>query len=335
MTGTKGKGTTSTLIAKLLEAEGKKVFLGGNIGNSPLDFVTKVQPDDWVVLELSNFQLYNFPYSPHIAVCLMITQEHLDWHPSFEDYLSAKAGIFKHQNPEDIAIYFAKDENSKKIAAVSPGRKVSYFEKPGAYVRSDGMIVIGEGGKEIIPKSEVRLLGEHNLQNVCAALTAVSEALGNLDNAQKVLSSFSGLEHRLELVREFERVKYYDDSFATTPDSTVVALRTFKEPKIVILGGSNKGLTFEPLADEVAKSKVRHAIIIGDTADKISRLLTERGFTDITLGLTKMTDIVETARKLAQPGDIVLLSTACASFGLFKDYKDRGNQFKAAVKALS
>ncbi|MBI2285820.1 UDP-N-acetylmuramoyl-L-alanine--D-glutamate ligase [Candidatus Saccharibacteria bacterium] len=332
VTGTKGKGTTSTLIAKMLEVQGKKVYLGGNIGKSVLDFVGDVRPEDWVVLELSSFQLLKLGYSPHIAVCLMITKEHMDWHTDMQEYLDAKANLFRHQSTQDIAIYFARDENSTEIAFASPGKKIPYFERPGAYVRDDGMVVIGEN--EIIHKSEVKLLGEHNLQNICAAATAVFEAVGSLDKAKAVLSSFSGLEHRLELVRSLQGVKYYDDSFATTPDAAIVALKAFKEPKVVIVGGSDKGLSFEQLADEVTKSNVRHAIVIGDTADQISSLLKARGFSDVTLGLEKMPEIVSAASKLAQPGDVVLLSTGCASFGLFKDYKDRGNKFKAAVVAL-
>lgn len=334
VTGTKGKGTTSTLIAKMLQAGSKTTHLGGNIGTPILDLLPSIAPNDWVIWELANFQLKTAVYSPHIAVCLMITEEHTDWHPSMEDYLAAKANIFKHQKPEDIAIYFAPDENSKALASYSSGKKIPYFEKPGAYVREDGMIVIGDDELEIISKTQVKLLGEHNLQNICAAATAVFEAVGSLDKAKAVLSSFNGLEHRLELVRSLQGVKYYDDSFATTPDSAIVALKTFKEPKVVILGGHDKGLDYWSLAKEIASSNVRQAIVIGTLADKLAKMLKEQGFTNITTGLTKMPEIVEAARKQAQPGDVVLLSTGTSSFGLFKDYKDRGNQFKTAVKAL-
>ena len=333
VTGSKGKGTTSTLVAKLLEAQGKKVYLGGNIGRGFLDFVREVSPDDWVVLELSNFQLQDFPYSPHIAVCLMVTKEHLDYHPNMDEYVEAKTGMFRHQKSDDIAVYFAKNEYSKKIADYSPGKKIPYYEAPGAFVREDGMIAIGQ--TEVINKKEVKLLGEHNLQNICAALTAVFEAVGSVDKAAAVLSSFSGLEHRLELVRELEGIKYYDDSFATTPEAAVVALKAFDGPKVVILGGSDKGLAFEPLADEVVKSNVRQVIAIGITAEKIADLLKSRGFTNIITGLRTMPEIVAAARKAAQPGDVVLLSTGYPSFGLFKYYKERGNQFKAAVRELS
>src|SRR3989344_4189841 len=332
VTGTKGKGTTSTLIAKMLETDGKTVYLGGNIGRSVLDFANEVKSDDWVVLELSSFQLYCLPHSPHIGVCLMISAEHLDWHPDMDEYLEAKANLFKNQKTGDIAIYFAKDENSKKIAGYSPGKKIPYFETPGARVREDGMIVIGED--EIMPTSEVKLIGEHNLQNICAAVTAAVEAGCGLDAIRRVLHSFSGLEHRLELVRSLGGVNYYDDSFATTPESAIVALRAFKQPKIVILCGSDKRLPFGALASEIAKANVRQAIVIGQTAEKIAGLLAQRGFSNTTLGLSSMPEIVNGARNAAKPGDVVLLSTGCASFGMFKDYKDRGEQFQAAVKAL-
>ncbi len=337
ITGTKGKGTTSTLVANLLETEGKKVYLGGNIGNSVLDFVKDVNPDDWVVLELSNFQLIDFGYSPHIAVCLMITQEHQDWHADMEDYVNSKANIFKHQKSSDIAIYLAADKYSTEIACHSPGKKIPYFAKPGAFVTDDGRIAVGDENNVIIHKTEVKLLGEHNLQNICAAVTATYEALGgsmSLDKAKTVLSSFSGLEHRLELVRELEGVKYYDDSFATTPDAAIVAMKAFPQPKVLILGGSDKGLPYEKLAYEISRADVRHAIVIGQTAETIVSLLNEEGFSAITTGLGTMPEIVAAAHDKAKPGDAVLLSTGCASFGMFKDYKDRGNQFKQAVLEL-
>jgi len=334
VTGTKGKGTTCTLIAKMLEAAGKKVYLGGNVGNSMLDFVNTVQASDWVVLELSSFQLHNFNHSPHIGVCLMVVPEHLDWHSTMAEYVQTKANLFKNQTAKDIAVYFADNKYSIKIAAVSPGKKVPYYKPPGAYVRSDGMIVVGDDKTEVIHRSEVKLIGEHNLQNICAAATTVFEALGTIDKAKAVLHSFSGLEHRLGLVRELGSIKYYDDSFGTTPETAIVALKAFLEPKIIILGGSDKGSSFDELADTLVKSNVRHAILIGETAGHLAKLLKNRNFTSVTTGLTTMPEIVKAARKVAQPGDIVLLSTGCASFGLFADYKDRGNKFKQSVLQL-
>jgi UDP-N-acetylmuramoylalanine--D-glutamate ligase len=335
ITGTKGKGTTSTLTYQILQAAGKRAFLGGNIGRSVLDFVRDVQEDDWVVLELSNFQLYKFPYSPHIALSVMIVSEHLDWHPNFEDYLEAKSNIFSYQKPDDIAIYFDRNKYSRQIAYRSPGVKIPYYLSPGARVREDGKIVIGEPEVEIISKDEIKLLGEHNLQNVCAATTVVWQVTQDKEAIHKVLSSFSGLEHRLEFVRELKGVKYYNDSFGTTPDTAIVAIKAFSQPKVVILGGSDKGADFNILAEEVIKNNVRHVIAIGITGPKIIELLHQKGFTSITEGLKSMPEIVKTTHDLAQEGDIVLLSTGCASFGLFRDYKDRGNQFKKAVQDLT
>lgn len=334
VTGTKGKGTTSTLIYKMLEADGKKIYLGGNIGNSMLDFVRDVEPDDWVVLELSNFQLKDFPYSPHVAVCLMIVPEHLDWHPNLEDYIKAKSHIFRHQSPNDIAIYFAANEYSARLAQYSPGKKIPYFRKPGAFVREDGAVVIGEQEVEIIKTDDIKLLGEHNLQNICAAVTAFWQVGRNVEAINKVLTAFTGLEHRLEFVSVVDGVKYFDDSFGTTPETAIVAMKAFQEPKVLILGGSEKGSDFAELADEVLKNNVKHVVAIGKTGTKITELLKQRGFTAISEGGDTMEEIVAAARKSSQPGDVVLLSTGCASFGLFKDYKDRGNQFKQVVGAL-
>ena len=332
VTGTKGKGTTSTLIYEMLKAFGKRVFLGGNIGVPVLDFVRDVSPDDWVVLELSNFQLYNLTYSPHIAVCLMIVPEHMDWHPNIDEYAEAKANLFRHQKPEDIAIYFADNEYSAKIASYSPGKKIPFFRRPGAYM-DDAKVMVD--GSEIIDKSEIKLLGEHNLQNICAALTAVWQVEQNRDAARRALVSFSGLEHRLEFSGETDGVKYIDDSFGTAPETTIVAIKAFEQPKVIILGGSDKGADFTALAQEIKNSNVRQAIIIGQITDKITQALNNAGFTAITTGLSSMTEIVDKARELAKPGDVVLLSTGAASFGMFKNYKDRGEQFKQAVAKLA
>lgn len=334
ITGTKGKGTTSTLVHKMLETSGKKSYLLGNIGKGVLDVIHELNPDDWVVLELTSFQLQHFPYSPHIAVTLMIVPEHLDYHANMNEYVEAKGNLFAHQTEKDIAIYFDLNDYSRRIASYSKGRRVPYYKEPGAYVRNDGMIVIGENDTEIMHKSEVKLLGEHNLQNICAAITAFWQVSQDIEAIRKVISTFTGLEHRLEFVRELDGVRYYDDSFGTTPDTAIVAMRAFSEPKVMILGGSDKGTPFDSLAEAVVDSNVRHAIIIGDTAPKIVSLLKDRGYTHITEGVSNMPEIVKDAKDKSQEGDVVLLSAGCASFGLFKDYKDRGNQFKSAVMAL-
>lgn len=335
VTGTKGKGTTSTLIAKMLEAGGKAVHIGGNIGTPILELLPDIKPEDWIVWELANFQLKTASYSPHIAVCLMIAEDHQDWHPDMEDYIESKANIFRYQTKEDIAIYLAGDVNSEHIAGYSQGNKIPYFDKPGAIVLDEGVIVIGEEEQKIIDTSEIKLIGAHNLQNVCAAVTAVWQVHQNTEAIRNVLSTFKGLEHRLEFVRELNDVSYYDDSFGTTPETAVVAIKSFSQPIILIVGGHDKGADYEALAGDIIKDRVRHVIAIGQIAQRISTALREKGFKNITYGLTTMPEIVAEAHRVAQPGDVVLLSAATSSFGLFNDYKDRGNQFKNSVNKLA
>lgn len=332
VTGTKGKGTTCTLIAKMLEADGKKVHLGGNIGIPALELLKEnIQPDDWVVLEQSSFQLIDQQYSPHIAVCLMVVSEHMDWHKDLNEYLDAKKRLFARQQPDDIAIYKDSDANSILIASASPGKRIPYFAPPGAFVE-DRIIRIGD--KSICTVDDLKLLGQHNWQNVCAAITAVWQVTQNIPAIKSVLETFSGLEHRLELVRELDGVKYYDDSFGTTPETAIVAIQAFAQPKVVILGGSDKGSDYQELAKVVANSGVKSAVLIGQMAPKIKEALNQTGFSNTVEGGQTMTEIVNVAKQQSSPGDVVLLSTACASFGMFKDYKDRGEQFKQVVSSL-
>lgn len=333
VTGTKGKGTTSTLIAKMLEAAGHTVHLGGNIGIPPLDLLkNNIRPDDWVVLELANFQLIDLRNSPHIGVCLMVVPEHLDWHEDTEEYIAAKQQMFMNQTAQDIAIYYSKNENSESIAGASEGTQIPYYSAPGAIIENDDIVI---GNQSICSTTEVKLLGEHNWQNICAAVTAVWQIDQNVEAMHQVITSFEGLEHRLEFVKEVSGVSYYDDSFGTAPETAIVAIKAFDQPKVVILGGSDKGANYDDLAKAIMENNVRGVVTIGETGTAIAKSLRSRGFTEIHEGGKTMAEIVNTAKKLAQPGDVVLLSTACASFGLFQNYKDRGEQFKKAVLALS
>lgn len=333
ITGTKGKGTTSTLITKILEISGKTVHLGGNIGRSPMEFLDVIKSDDWVVLELSSFQLIDLQSSPHIAVCLMVVPEHLNWHTDMAEYVNAKSQLFEWQNSDDVAIYFADNDTSKEIAHAGVGRKVPYFAPLGAWVNGN-MITID--GQEICTTDEIKLLGKHNWQNVCAAITAVWETgVHDIKAIRSAVTSFTGLSHRLEFVRDFGNVRYYDDSFGTTPETAIVALQSFDGPKVVILGGSDKGASYDELARIVTNSNVRKTILIGDQAGRIKEALDKAGFIDTIEDCHNMVEIVDAARATAQSGDIILLSTGCASFGMFTDYKDRGNQFKTAVQALA
>ena len=333
VTGTKGKGTTSTIIARMLEASGERVHLGGNIGIPPLELLKNdIHPDDWVVLELANFQLIDLKTSPHIAVCLMVEPEHMDWHEDMEEYIAAKQQLFINQSENDIAIYYAKNENSHSIAAASLGELVPYYEKPGAVVEND---IIKIHDTEICRVNEIKLLGKHNWQNACAAVTALWQAAQDPAAARQTLTTFTGLEHRLEFVAEINGVDYYDDSFGTTPETAAVAIEAFDRPKVVILGGSDKGAAYDKLAETVKNSNVKHVVSIGSTGPAISEALRAIGYNDITDGGSTMPEILTKASELSEPGDVVLLSTGCASFGLFKNYKDRGEQFQQAVRSLA
>ncbi len=333
VTGTKGKGTTSTLIARMLEAAGKRVHLGGNIGIPPLELLkNKIKPDDWVVLELANFQLIDLKHSPPVAVCLMVVPEHMDWHEDFEEYIAAKQQMFINQEPKDVAIYYAHSPDSLSVAGASMGETIPYMEPPGAIVQADSVIM---DGQEICKVSELQLLGKHNLQNVCAAVTATWQVTHDTRAMNKVLTTFSGLEHRLELVTEVGGVRYYDDSFGTTPETAIVAVEAFAEPKVLILGGSDKGASYDNLALAVANGNVRSVITIGKTGPAIAATLKKQKFSAVVDGGKNMKSIVETAHAQAKPGDVVLLSTACASFDMFENYKDRGEQFKTEVLKLA
>ncbi len=341
VTGTKGKGTTSSLISHMLEASGKAVHLGGNIGIPPLTFIDELDASSWVVLELSSFQLIDLQHSPHIAVCLMVVPEHLDWHNDFEEYVTAKEQLFARQSNGDVAIYYHDNQTSKRIASAGQGQKVAYYHSPGAEVINDRIVI---DGHDICSTNELKLLGQHNWQNACAAITAVwyasLEVCGpsetpDIAAMREVLTSFAGLEHRLELVRELDGVKYYDDSFGTTPETAIVAIQAFSQPKVIILGGSDKGANYDYLGQVVIDNDVRIALLIGDQATKIQTALEAVGFTNFQPGGDNMQQIVANARRTAQTGDVVLLSTGCASFGMFQNYKDRGKQFKQAVLALT
>jgi UDP-N-acetylmuramoylalanine--D-glutamate ligase len=332
VTGTKGKGTTSTLIAKMLEADGKTVRLGGNIGVPPLGFIKELGTDSWVVLELSSFQLIDLKGSPHIAVCLMVTPEHLDWHADTDEYVIAKSQLFSRQSQDDIAVYYADNEMSQRIASTSPGWKVPYMAAPGARVEDDSIMV----DDQLICKiADLKLLGRHNWQNVCAAVTTIWKVTQNTEAIRSVLTAFTGLPHRLELVRELDGIRYYDDSFGTAPETAIVAIEAFEEPKIVILGGRGKGIPFDGLAKAVAGGNVKQVIAIGETGPEIAEKLSLNGYQNIVEGGKTIEEIVQQARQAAQPGDIVLLSTACASFDMFQNYKDRGEKFTSAVQALA
>ena len=336
VTGTKGKGTTSTLIAEILRAAGKTVHLGGNIGVPALAMLkAAIEPNDYVVLELSNFQLIDLKQSLHIAVCLMVVPEHLDWHIDFEEYTSAKQQLFIHQTSEDIAIYYPDNENSVRIAGASPGHKLPCCQTPGARVM-DGVIAIDN--TEICHVDELKLLGEHNWQNVCAAVTAVWQITQDVGAIHEVLSTFAGLPHRIELVREHNSVRYYNDSFATGLGATQAAINAVPGLKVVVLGGHDRMLSLDGFSAFAAANtdELRTALLIGASAQRLAKSLDDAGFTNYVIreDITTMSQIVSVATEMAHSGDAVVFSPGFASFDMFKNFEDRGDQFRTAVNDL-
>ncbi|MEX2028339.1 MAG: UDP-N-acetylmuramoyl-L-alanine--D-glutamate ligase [Candidatus Curtissbacteria bacterium] len=330
VTGTKGKGTTATLIYEMLKREGGDVHLAGNIGTPMLEVLPQLTAQSRVVLELSSFQLMDLKKSPHIAVVLMITQEHLDWHSSKDEYIKAKEPIVACQNEADVAIINQDFETSKSFAARTKA-KVLFFstqtQTNGAYLEGDKIMY---GGQVVCATRDVLLPGKHNLQNVLAALSVAKLENVKNENIKKVLSSFKGLIHRLQLVSEVGGVKYYNDSFSTTPETTIAAIEAFRKPKILILGGSSKNSDFTSLGQTIVEDKTIKAIVlVGKEAGKIKEAIAAAGAFagKILEGASNMPQIVKIAQSQALSGDIVILSPACASFDMFKNYQDRGEQF--------
>jgi UDP-N-acetylmuramoylalanine--D-glutamate ligase len=335
VTGTKGKGTTSTLIAKILQTAGKRVHLAGNIGTPPLDILDEdIQPEDYVVLELANFQLIDLKQSPHIAVCLMVVPEHLDWHHDEAEYVTAKQQLFVHQSANDIAIYYADNPTSKQVASASPGRQIPYYAAPGALIANDTVTI-----QNIVTcrTDEIRLLGKHNWQNVCAAVTAVWQITQDVEAIHRAITSFSGLEHRLELVRTLDGVAYYNDSFASGAAATAAALESIPVPKVMLIGGYDRGLNLDEFAESLKKSNdsIKKVVLIGAAAQRTAEVLDAHGFDNYEIFASKdIREITKHAKQLAQAGDAVVLSPGFASFDMFKNFEERGNRFKAAVHEL-
>ncbi len=289
----------------------------GNIGKPYLELLPKLKKDSLVVMELSSFQLIDMTKSPSIAVVLNITLDHMDWHKNKEEYVESKKNIVSHQNPDDFAILNEEYETPKNFAKITKG-KIIYFSKAcleGKY------------------KQNLLLRGEHNLENIAAAV-AVAKIVGvKEDIVLKTVRSFKGLEHRLELVGTVNGVTFYNDSFATGPQPTIAAIKSFTEPETVILGGSDKGLDYGQLRDELEeRDNVKNLLLIGNTGEKIGSGI--KGKNIVNLGKTSMDRIVEEAYRVCPKGGVVILSPASASFDMFKNYKDRGAQFKEAVLKL-
>ncbi|MFZ1301551.1 MAG: UDP-N-acetylmuramoyl-L-alanine--D-glutamate ligase [Candidatus Microsaccharimonas sp.] len=337
VTGTKGKGTTSSMITAILKTAGKKAWLVGNIGVPSLPVLSQVQPEDVVVYELSSFQLWDVQRSPHISVVLPIEPEHLDVHANFEEYVNAKANIAKYQTSADICVFNPNNEYSAGIGhSNSQTRAIEYTtQQPSSVYIENGLFK--QDGELICAVSALKLKGEHNRENACAALTVAKQLGISNEIITTGLEQFQGLPHRLEYVRSPNGVDYYNDSFSSSPPATVAAARAFSEPEILIVGGINRGGDFSHLATELLKqSNIREVILIGEYRQELQRIFQEVGIqTKLTvLDATTMHEIVRYAASVAQPGEVVILSPGCASFDMFKDFYDRGDQFRNEVKAL-
>lgn len=340
VTGSDGKTTTTTIIAELLRAAGHTVHVGGNIGHPLLAEAGSIRPTDWAVLELSSFQLMTMTRSPHIAVLTNLAPNHLDVHKSMEEYVWAKENIFRHQQPGDIAVFNLDNAITRELSAHAPGR-VLYFsrrEDPenGVFLRGDAVISRRDGHeRQIMTTEDIRLPGVHNVENYMAAIAAV-EGLVPDETIRTFARTFNGVEHRIELVRTWHGVRFYNDSIASSPSRTIAGLRSFKEKVILIAGGYDKHIPFDVLGPEVVEH-VKLLILCGATADKIRAAVEQApgyrpGHPEI-LDVTPFQRAVETARDRAVPGDVVTLSPACAAFDQFKNFMERGKTFKSIVNS--
>jgi len=333
ITGTKGKGTTSTLIYEILTLAGYKTHLLGNIGTPALDILSQIRKDDLVVYEMSSFQLFDITSSPHVAVCLVVTEDHLDWHASLEEYHEAKANIFNFQKPDDVAVYFMENEVSSSLALNSKAAtKYAYGTNGEVYVKDDKIIAFGQ---EVIDTSEVALPGPHNLENACAAICAVWSYTQDLEVITKVLKTFTGLPYHIELIKEKDGVRIYNDSFSTNPTAASAAVKSFDAPLIMFLGGVDRGIDFAPVINALKASKVKQIICYGEAGQRMQTELADAGIKNAKFLASKdFKSIVRAGLDLARPSDIVLFSPACASLDMFADYKSRGDVFNALVEEL-
>ena len=348
VTGSKGKGTVSSFIAEILRAAGLKVYLVGNIGLPALNELSKIQKDDAVIYELSSFQLWDAQKSPHIAILNNLEVDHLDVHDGFEDYVAAKMNIAKNQTENDFFIFNAENpivlKNVENLKNQLKAELQPFQDYNLAHIQENHFL----WGDEVLFETNIlKIPGEHNQKNACAAMIATFDFLREkgfeneeiFDFWREGLSKFAGLPHRLKFVREFEGVRFYDDSIATTPGSAIAALNSFEKPKILILGGSNKGADLSGLIEKIVKmpeQELRKVILMGAESEKLDQKLISSGFERfINLGAkTNMQEVVKTAFENAKSGDVVILSPAHASFDMFKSYIDRGEQFVENVNLL-
>lgn len=339
VTGSDGKTTTTTIIAELLRSAGKTVHLGGNIGHPLLAETPSIQPEDVAVLELSSFQLMTMGRSPHIAVITNLSPNHLDVHKDFAEYITAKENIFTHQNTQDIAVFNADNSITAQQAERALGRARLFSRKneveDGVFLR-DGKIIARHGGQErvVMNREDIRLPGEHNVENYLAAIAAVDGMVSD-DRIAAFARSFGGVEHRIELIRTLDGVRWYNDSIASSPSRTIAGLRAFPEKVILIAGGKDKGISYAELGP-VVNDHVKLLLLCGATASVI-RESVEQAENYQGLEIIDVADYhqaAQIARERAAEGDVVILSPASTSFDRFKNFMERGKAFKEVVNGL-
>ncbi|GAA0745207.1 UDP-N-acetylmuramoyl-L-alanine--D-glutamate ligase [Clostridium oceanicum] len=337
VTGSDGKTTTTTLAYEILKKHGYKTWVGGNIGTPLFSNIEEMTKEDMVVLELSSFQLMTIDVSPEISLITNLSPNHLDVHKDFNEYVEAKKSIFKHQDKEDLLVLNKDDELTNSIDKESKGKVIKFSLKEkienGACLQ-DGFLTIY--GDKICKIEDVKLKGMHNVANLLAAFCMVYEYV-SVDSMRYVATNFKGVEHRCELVREIDGVKYYNDSIASSPSRTLAGLNAFEKPVILIAGGYDKKIPFKPLAEGGYK-KVKTLILMGDTKEKIYdafKKVIDKEKIQIPIKIVEsLEEAVKVARSISNKGDIVTLSPACASFDMFSNFEIRGNKFKEIVNNI-
>ena len=341
ITGSDGKTTTTSLIYEILKEKGYNCYLGGNIGEPLFTKLHEMKEDDYIVLELSSFQLMNMKVSPHISVITNITPNHLNIHSSYEEYIDAKKNIFKYQSKDDIVVLNYDNEITKECAKEAEGKVIFFSSKTKL---EDGIILDGDIIKEctdrvrrhIMNVKDINLRGRHNYENVCTAIAA-TKSLVDLDTQIAAIKKFKGVEHRLEFVREIDGVKWYNDSIGSSPTRTIAGINSYDEDIVLIAGGYDKHLDYTPLAKPIL-DKVKTLILLGQTAEKIFLAVKEesekQGKKIDTYMCESLEETVKLANKYAKKGDVVLFSPASASFDMFKNFDERGKKFKEIVNNL-
>ncbi len=343
LTGSDGKTTTSTLISEFFKADGRKVWLGGNIGKALLPEIENISPDDICVVELSSFQLISMRQSPDVAVITNVAPNHLDVHRDMQEYIDAKKNLITHQNGMSRTVLNWENDITREEMAPLVRGELSWFslKQPvshGAFLREDGMLCRVDRGTvtPIVHKDEIRIPGMHNVDNFLTAIAAVKNEVSD-ESIVKVAKEFGGVEHRIEFVRELDGVRYYNDSIASSPTRTIAGLYAFDKKIIVIAGGYDKKIPYAPLAPVLCE-RAKAVVLLGATGPKIEEALlacdqfAESGL--VILHAKTLEEAVDTARAFAKEGDVISLSPASASFDLYRNFEERGRHFKNTVHAL-